>query len=228
MQATFSKFIEMSTYSASATPANPANPAKRQRRGATPDSGAGDLREHILQIASSLFYKEGVRAIGVDLIVERAGIAKTSLYRYFPTKDALVAAFLEQEDVDFWATWDAATAKAEGNALRELTEQLVWIAERLGRDNYRGCPQLNVTAEFSDPAHPARLVAKTHMEEMLRRLNGIAERSGAKDSAQLGVQLSLLINGAFVSSSIVPSVGAYELLRGAAYALLRAQGVRIP
>lgn len=200
--------------------------SSRQRRAATHD--AVDLRERILSCASSLFYRDGVRAIGVDLIVERAGIAKTSLYRYFPTKDALVAAFLEQEDLHFWSCWDEAAAKAEGDALRELSGQLVWIAERLGRDNYRGCPQLNVTAEFSDPAHPARQVAKAHMEEMLRRLSGIAERLGAKNAQQLGVQLSLLINGAFVSSSIVPSVGAYDLLRNAAYALLAAQDVRIP
>jgi AcrR family transcriptional regulator len=180
------------------------------------------IRERALRCASDLFYREGVRAIGVDLIVARTGIAKTSLYRYFPTKDALVAAFLEQEDVDFWSCWDAATARGHGDPRRELMEQLRWIAERLGRDNYRGCPQLNVSAEFSNPEHPARQVAKTHKQEMVRRLTELVRRLSAKEPRRLGLQLALLINGAFVSSSIVPAKQAHDILRSAADALLAA------
>ena len=83
--------------------------AARLPKGST-TADAPDLREHILQIASSLFYNRGVRAVGVDLVVDEARIAKTSLYRYFPTKDDLIVAFLEREDVDFWGTWDAVAA----------------------------------------------------------------------------------------------------------------------
>ncbi len=197
------------------------------RRDASPAPDAQHMRERVLRGASDLFYKEGVRAVGVDLIVAQTGIAKTSLYRYFPTKDALVAAFLQQEDLHFWSCWDAATARAQGHPRRELLEQLRWIAERIGRDNYRGCPQLNVSAEFSDPEHPARQVAKTHKQEMVRRLTELARRLSAKQPDRLGLQLSLLINGAFVSSSIVPAKQAYALLSQAADALLAAHGVRI-
>lgn len=198
----------------------------RHRSAASAD--AGDLRDRVLRCASDLFYREGVRAVGVDLIVERTEVAKTTLYRYFPSKDALVAAFLQQEDAHFWSCWDAASARAHGDPRRELREQLRWIAERLGRDDYRGCPQLNVSAEFSDPQHPARQVARTHKQEMVRRLCALAERLRAKRPDVLGVQLSLLINGAFVSSSIVPSKDAFGLLRDAADALLAAHGVRVP
>ncbi len=68
-------------------------------------SGHADVRDRILETASALFYKRGVWAVGVDLVVEEAGVAKTSLYRHFGTKDALVAAFLAREDQDFWGTW---------------------------------------------------------------------------------------------------------------------------
>jgi AcrR family transcriptional regulator len=199
------------------------SPAATRR--VAPPADANDLRTRVLRCASDLFYREGVRAVGVDLIVARTGIAKTSLYRYFPTKDDLVAAFLEQEDLQFWSTWDAATARAGGNARRELREQLRWIAERVGRDNYRGCPQVNVSAEFSDPEHPARQVAKTHKLEMVRRLTELARRLAAKQPDRLGLQLGLLLNGAFVSSSIVPPKQAYDLLSQAADALLAAHGV---
>lgn len=197
------------------------------RHRATAPSDVVGLRDRVLRCASELFYREGVRAIGVDLIVAQTGVAKTTLYRYFPTKDALVAAFLQQEDVHFWSCWDVAAARAQGNPRQELKEHLRWIAERLGRDNYRGCPQLNVSAEFSDPRHPARQVASAHMQEMMRRLRSLAEQLRAKQPDTLALQLSLLINGAFVSSSVIPPKDAFRLLCDTADALLTAQGVRV-
>src|ERR1700720_283957 len=73
---------------------------------ATADLGAIDLREKILETASDLFYRLGVRAVGVALVVEKAGVAKTSLYRHFRTKDDLIVAFLQRMDEEFWKTWD--------------------------------------------------------------------------------------------------------------------------
>ena len=84
-------------------------------------SGGADVRERILETASALFYKQGVRAVGVDLVVEKAGVAKTSLYRHFGTKDDLVAAFLEREDQDFWGGGTgsrSAQGRSEGGARR--------------------------------------------------------------------------------------------------------------
>jgi AcrR family transcriptional regulator len=69
-------------------------------------TGAAEVRHRILKTASELVYREGVRAVGVDRVVEQAGVAKTSLYRHFGTKADLVAAFLSSEDRDFWGTWD--------------------------------------------------------------------------------------------------------------------------
>src|ERR1700738_3489726 len=101
--------------------------------------GGTDVRDKILETASDLFYKQGIRAVGVDLIIEKAGVAKTSLYRHFGTKDDLIAAFLAREDADFWETWDRVSALHAGNAVGELNAQLEWIAERVARPNYRGC-----------------------------------------------------------------------------------------
>src|ERR1700735_4402816 len=71
--------------------------------------GGADVRERILATAVNLFYERGIRAVGVDLVVKKAGVAKTSLYRHFGTKDDLVVAFLERADQDFWKTWDEVT-----------------------------------------------------------------------------------------------------------------------
>jgi len=180
------------------------------------------VRDRILETASALFYRRGVRAVGVDLVVEEAGVAKTSLYRHFKTKDDLIAAFLEREDEDFWSCWDSVAQRQPTDAKAELEGQLTWIGERVGRPNYRGCPQLNVAAEFPDPAHPARAVATAHKNELRRRLKQIAERLHARRPDELASQLSLLINGAFVSSQIFSADEATPVLLAASRALTAA------
>jgi len=181
-----------------------------------------EVRQRILDTACTLFYQCGVRAVGVDLVVEKAGVAKTSLYRHFGTKDDLIAAFLEREDADFWATWDRIAGQHADDAAAELDAHLGWIGERVGRPNYRGCPQINVAAEFPDIDHPARKIAAKHKLEMRQRLTGIARRLGVARPDELAGQLSLLINGAFVSSQIFQPGEATPLLLRMSHALIKA------
>lgn len=191
------------------------------RRAATASSEpVQDVRERILDTASSLFYQRGVRAVGVDLVVAEAAVAKTSLYRYFPTKDDLIVAFLEREDVDFWGLWDAVAAQHAEDPAGELQAHMQWIGERLGRSNYRGCPQINVAAEFAEQDHPARLVARQHMVTLRSRLHGIAQRLGVPRPEALAAQLAVLINGAFVSSGLLSGEEATPVLQAAVQALL--------
>ena len=181
-----------------------------------------EVRARILDTACTLFYQHSVRAVGVDLVVEKAGVAKTSLYRHFGTKDDLVAAFLKREDEDFWGTWDRIAEKHADDAAAELDAHLEWIGKRVGRPNYRGCPQLNVAAEFPEIDHPARKVATAHKRQMRKRLKNIAERLSIARPDELAGQLSLLLNGAFVSSQIFKPGEATPLLRHAAHALIEA------
>jgi AcrR family transcriptional regulator len=183
-----------------------------------------EVRARILETACTLFYQHGVRAVGVDLVVEKAGVAKTSLYRHFGTKDDLIAAFLQREDEDFWGTWNRVADQHRDQPSTELDAHLGWIGERVGRPNYRGCPQINVAAEFPEVDHPARKVAAAHKRQMRQRLKGIAERLGVARPDELAGQLSILINGAFVSSQIFEAGEATPLLRRAAHALIRANG----
>ncbi|URK86665.1 TetR/AcrR family transcriptional regulator [Rhizobium sp. RCAM05350] len=171
-----------------------------------------EVRSRVLETASELFYREGVRAVGVDMIVAEAGVAKTSLYRHFRTKDDLIAAFLQREDEDFWRVWDEVAHGHADNAEAELEAHMGWIGERAGRPGYRGCPQINVAAEFPDPAHPARTVARMHKEELRRRLKAIAERLGAKRPEDLALQLAVLVNGAFVSTTLFSPENAVQTL----------------
>ena len=185
-------------------------------------SGATDLRERILQTASDLFYTQGVRAVGVDLVTEKAGVAKTSLYRHFRTKDDLIAAFVQREDEHFWQCWDRVTQQHADDPAAELDAHCDWIGERVERLNYRGCPQINVAAEFPDAGHPARKVALAHKQQLRARLKTIAERLGAKRPDELAGQLALFINGAFVSSQIFLAGEATALLKTTTHTLVAA------
>lgn len=185
-----------------------------------------DVRQKILETASDLFYKQGVRAVGVDLVVKEAAVAKTSLYRHFGTKDDLIAAFLQREDADFWGQWDSVSLKHRGDPKGELAAHMEWIGARAGRPGYRGCPQINVAAEFPEEDHPARKVAAAHKRELRRRLAVIAEALAGPASQELAGQLALLINGAFVSTQIFEPGEAVPLLQRAADALVAAAAGR--
>jgi AcrR family transcriptional regulator len=185
-----------------------------------------DVRDKILEKASELFCKQGIRAVGVDLVVQQAGVAKTSLYRHFRTKDDLVAAYLERADANFWSRWDSATSKHAEDARAELDAQLDWIGKMAGTPNYRGCPQINIAAEFPEPDHPGRKVAKAHKLELRRRLRRLAERIGVNASEEFAGELALLINGALVSTPIFKPGEASVLLRHTAEALITADANR--
>jgi AcrR family transcriptional regulator len=180
------------------------------------------VRDRILATASRLFYEQGVRAVGVDLVVKESGIAKTSLYRHFGNKDALVAAFLQEEDADFWRHWDAVAERHRDDPAGELEAHLEWIQARLRRPGYRGCPQLNVAAEFADPTHPARRVAAIHKDEMRRRLSLIASRMGLSEPEEVGSQLALALDGAFMSAPLGAGDRIATTLQKTIHALLKA------
>jgi AcrR family transcriptional regulator len=189
-------------------------------REASSNQGGPDVRDGILATASDLFYQHGIRAVGVDLVVEKAGVAKTSLYRHFATKDDLVVAFLQRMDEEFWKTWDEVSQQHPDDGRAELNAQLEWIGERVNQPDYRGCPQLNIAAEYPELGHPARKFAKEHKREMRRRLKNIAEKLKSADPDQLAGQLAVLINGAFVSTPMYKQGEATTLLQQAAYALV--------
>ncbi|HEM7879664.1 TetR family transcriptional regulator [Burkholderia contaminans FFH2055] len=185
---------------------------------------APDTRERILQTASELFYREGTRAVGVDLIVAQAGVAKTSLYRHFTTKDDLIEAFLLREDADFWAHWDAVAAQYRRTPREELEAQLQWIGERIARPGYRGCPQINIAAEYADGNHPARKVAVAHKRELRRRLAELAAAIGVDEPETFALRLATVIDGALSSGQALHAHGPVAFLQEFAQLLLPKKG----
>ena len=195
----------------------------RPRRGA-PAKGEVSARERILATASELFYREGIRAIGVDTVVERSGVSKTSLYRLFDSKDALIAAFAAEKDRLFWAWWDRIEEQHATDPRALLEALLSGIAQRIGHSTYRGCPFLNLATEFPDDNHPGRAVAQGNKEGMRARLTTIVAKLGVSDPNRTASQIALIINGAYVAGLIAQPTDLRGDLVDAAMKLLARNG----
>jgi AcrR family transcriptional regulator len=173
----------------------------RPRRGAPP-KGELSARERILATANELFYREGVRAIGVDTVVERSGVSKTTLYRLFESKDALIAAFAAERDRLNWEWWDRIEEQHADDPRALLEALLSEIARRIGGPAYRGCPFLNLATEFPDDNHPGRVAARANKEELRTRLATIVAKLDVGDPSRVASQMALLINGAYATGMV--------------------------
>jgi AcrR family transcriptional regulator len=191
-------------------------------RRASASGNVEGVRDRILSTAADLFYQQGVRAVGVDLIVERSGVAKTSLYRHFSTKDELIAAFLDKENDGYWASWDQISKRHAGDPAAELRAQLEAIARHIVSPGYRGCPFLNVAIEFPARDHPARSVAMKHKSELRQRLFRLVDPLAARNAEELTDDIMLLIDGAYVDGDLLGCKGPSRNLPRAAFALLGA------
>lgn len=188
--------------------------------GEAPDKSA---RARILETATELFYSEGIRAVGIDTIIARSGVAKMSLYRHFASKDDLVVAFLEYRNGIYWQWWDHVMAAHPDDAARQISDLFAALTRRVSSPSYRGCPFINTSTEFPDPDHPARAICRANKRELRRRLLDLARRAGARDPASLADQLLLLMDGAYASAQNFPTRGPAPSLQRAAEALLAAQ-----
>jgi AcrR family transcriptional regulator len=173
----------------------------RPRRGAPP-KGELSARERILATANELFYREGVRAIGVDTVVERSGVSKTTLYRLFESKDALIAAFAAERDRLNWEWWDRIEKQHPDDPRALLEALLSEIARRIGGPAYRGCPFLNLATEFPDDNHRGRVAARANKRELRARLATIVAKLGVGDPNRVASQMAMLINGAYATGIV--------------------------
>ena len=180
-------------------------------------------RDKVIAAAADLFYRKGIRAVGVEEIVEAAGVAKISLYRSFRSKDDLIVAYLEARNADFWRQWEEAFSRYERDPQRQLRAIMTHLAQRTTQPGYRGCPFLNYAVEFPERSHPGHRVVEANKREWRRRLAAIAEALGSPRPKQAADGLMLLVEGAYAVSQTLggPDGPASEIV-GAAEAILGA------
>jgi len=162
--------------------------------------------DRIRESAEELFYREGIRAVGVDEIVARAGVTKPSLYRSYPSKDELAADYLRHHGQQRLKLFDAtiASGKTPREGLRIWLEALV---QRAGKPDYRGCGNSNAAVEYPDHDHPARKVAAENKRQFRRSLTAVAKAMGARRPEVLADALLLVIEGTFSSGQMFGAGG---------------------
>lgn len=171
------------------------------------DAPSPSASARILGAARDLFYRQGIRAIGVDEIVRQAGATKPSLYRSFASKDELAASYLRGYEQEFWHRFDKAVADHPGNPRAGLLAYLEGLGSRAQKSGYRGCGLTNACIEYPELCHPVRLVSVANKGQLRRRLRTMAAEMGAMEPDDLGDGLLLLIEGAFVTGQIFDVAG---------------------
>jgi len=158
------------------------------------------VKERLVDAADRLFYREGVRAVGIDRLLAEADAAKASLYAHFGSKDELVCAYVERRIAAARASIESemAAVPPEERAVRFFDWVIAWTES----PGFRGCPMQHVAGELSDPAHPARSAVESQREWLQARFLEWAHAAGAADPKKMAGALVVLFDGAAAAAAL--------------------------
>jgi AcrR family transcriptional regulator len=157
-------------------------------------------RERILAAAEQLFYREGIRGVGVERIAADANTTKMSLYRHFASKDDLIGEWLAGIVRIYEQLWADLERDHPEDPRAQLRAFATWVASRCASSENRGCAMVNSLAELSDPSHPARKIIDAHKAAQVQRIEKLCRRAGLADPAGVALALHLAFEGAQVAS----------------------------
>jgi len=181
---------------------------------------ASQTRRKIVDAASRLFYAEGVRAVSVDAVAEKAGVTKRTLYAHFRSKDDLIAAYLEARDQPNLALFAKWYEGADGGPADRVEAIFANLARAARGPKWKGCGFLRTTAELAGlPGHPAVRVGQAHKKRFEAWLAARLDDAGRADPAELARQVVLLMDGAF-STMLLHRDPAYAEAAGRAAGVL--------
>ena len=177
-------------------------------------------RERLLAAADELFYEEGVHTVGIDRVIEHAGVAKGSLYNTFGSKDELIRAYLSRRH-EMYIERITKAIDQHSSPRDRLLAVFDALGELRAREGFRGCPFTRASAE-ARPGDAAQQVSAEYRQWVRGLFTELAAENGAADPVTLGWQLDLVYTGASVSARTDRSLAAVAMARGAAEVLLDA------
>jgi AcrR family transcriptional regulator len=158
-------------------------------------------RERILESAYDLFSRRGIRAVGVEEVIERAAVAKATLYRHFPSKDDLVLAFLRQREQVWTHGWVEAEARKRGATPEDrLLAIFDLFDEWFHRHDFEGCSFINVLLETASLEHPVGRASAEHLENIRAVLRSLATEAGLRDVEEFARSFHILMKGSIVQA----------------------------
>ena len=168
----------------------------------TQGHAVSEARQRILDAAYDLFSRRGIRGVGVDELMQQAGVAKATFYRHFPSKDDLVLAFLRQREQAWVTDWVLAEVRERGATPEE---QLLAIFDLFGewfaRDDFEGCSFINVLLELDDREHPARQECEAALARLRVVLASLAANAGLRDPGEFALSWHILMKGSIVQAA---------------------------
>jgi AcrR family transcriptional regulator len=177
------------------------------------------VRDRLLAAANELFYEEGIHGVGIERVLERAQVAKASLYSTFGSKDDLVRAYLEARDQRRRKRIGAAIEKHSSPRARILAVYDV-LGEVVRESNYRGCAFVNASAEGMRTESKAKRVCDDSRAWLRGLFTSLACELGTSDAERLGARLTMLYDGATVAASMDGEVNAAAEARALAEQLI--------
>lgn len=179
-------------------------------------------RDRIIQAATKLFYGEGIRAVSLDAVAEKAGVTKRTLYYHFSSKDNLVAAYLEARDQPNLTILKRWFAEGEGDLAEKVRAIFSNLANSARSPKWRGCGFLRTTAELANlPGHPAITVGKAHKKKFEAWLEQTFAEAGIIDAPELARQVIVLMDGSFATVLLHRDPSYMETAGDAAAALVK-------
>ena len=173
--------------------------------------------DRVLDAAHELFRQQSIDAVGVDTISARSGVSKSTLYRHFPSKGALVEAYLRRHHDRRLQEWVDAVQGGGGDPVERMLGVFDWLGVWFGSEDFRGCRFLNAAVQLPDPAHPAFGIPAQHKESVRGLLVELGEEAGVPDPDELAYEIALLIDGAIMHAllegSPQPAARAKHLAR---------------
>ena len=156
-------------------------------------------RERIITAAGKLFHAEGIRAVSVDAVAEKAGLTKRTLYYHFRSKDDLIAAYLETRDQPNLALFQRWFAESDGDVADKVRAIFTNLAASARHPKWKGCGFLRTSVELVNlPGHPAMTIGRAHKKRVEGWLASVFVEAGLASGAQdLARQVTLLLDGAF-------------------------------
>jgi AcrR family transcriptional regulator len=181
------------------------------------DAAREAMEERILKTTDRLFYGQGIRAVGVDTIAAEIGISKRTLYNYFPSKDALITAYLARRAIP--------RAVSDRPPLDRILGVFDWLESWFATKSFRGCPFVNAVAELGERNHPAARVAIDYKERRRVAFRDNLAGFGVADPDGLAIQLVILVEGAMAAALVRDDPAMARAAKAAARVLLTAAGV---
>ncbi len=163
---------------------------------------ASPVAARVLDAAARLFYADGIRAVSADRVIAAAEVSKVTFYRHFPTKDALVVAWLSAVAAAERAALDAVRAAHPDDAGAVLRGYAEGLGAESCRPGFRGCPFINAAAEYADPDHPVRAVVAEHRRWMVAAAADLLADLGLDDPVGAAEELVVLRDGAMVAGYV--------------------------